>query len=99
MDSRYSEVYARRLGEAHAISDFPAMTFAQAAQYVGRLTSAKSDEVDRSVWLLAVQSLDERTRERIRSAYLEAYEAMWRMLQLEIPTTQPETGVNSSEYS
>ena len=79
----YSEAYARALGEAHAVNDFPSMTVAQAVEYVSHLSLATSEDVDRSVWLLAVQSLDQQTRERIRMAYLEAYEATWKLLQAE----------------
>jgi hypothetical protein len=83
MDDRYTEAYARALGETHAISDYPAMSVSHAAEYVSRLSSVSSEEADRSVWLLALQSLDEQARERVRLAYLEAYEAMWALLQAE----------------
>jgi hypothetical protein len=92
MDARFTEAYAHALGESHALSDYPAMTATQAAQYVSRLAVASSEDTDRSVWLLALQSLDEQTRERVRSAYLEAYEAMWALLQAEKTTVADRGG-------
>ena len=57
------------------------MTVPQAAEYVSRLTAASAEEMDRSVWLLALQSLDEGVRERIHLAYLEVYQTTWKLLQ------------------
>jgi hypothetical protein len=91
MDARFTEAYADAIGENHAISDYPAMTATQAGEYVTRLTAASSEETDRSVWLLALQSLDEQARERVRQAYLEAYEALWALLQTE-QTTASDSG-------